>query len=403
MRTSATNSLKLFQIWILVLLAVFPATGQQKQIIGYYPSWKWESRNNLVNIDAIPYEKFTIIDYAFLYPTHDGGIAGIDTLKEIEDRILNGDHDRINGGYVPGTSLAARAHRHGVKVMASIGGWEGSKEFSQIAADPKKRSTFAYSCIRQIIEYDLDGIDIDWEFPGYAEHNGIPADKQNFTLLLQEIRDSLTAYEKQTGKSYLLTAALPSGGSNVENMEVEKIAPLLDFLNVMTYDIYGEWSPVSGHNAPLYAGRSEDSTLSVDASFRLYHEKYGIQAEKINLGAPFYGHTYKNCAGLYKKHGGPDREHFPNDGFFYYELVHHLDKFTRHWDEKAMVPYLIGENFDTFVSYDDEESVKLKAQYVIDQSAGGLIIWEITADFLPDGTTPLLNVINTTFRKTMTK
>jgi chitinase len=375
--------------------------GQRKQIIGYYPSWKWETRNNLVNTNAIPYEKFTIIDYAFLYPTHDGGISGIDTIKEIEDRILKGD--RSNGGQITGTSLAARAHRHGVKVMASVGGWEGSKEFSQIVADPMKRSTFAHSCIRQIIEYDLDGIDIDWEFPGFAEHNGIPADKQNFTIFLQEIRDSLTAYGKQKGRSFLLTAALPSGGSNVENIEIEKIAPLLDFLNVMTYDIYGEWSPVSGHNAPLYPGRPEDSTLSVDASFRLYHEKYRIQAEKINLGAPFYGHTYKNCAGVYKKHGGADLEHFPGDGFFYYDLVHHLDEFTRHWDEKAMVPYLLGKNFDTFVSYDDEESIKLKAQYVIDKNAGGLIIWEITADFLPDGTTPLLDAINTTFRKTMTR
>lgn len=397
------NRLKLSLLGILILLAALPATGQQKHIIGYYPSWKWETRNNLVNTNAIPYEKFTIIDYAFLYPTHDGGISGIDTLKEIEDRILNGDHDRSNGGHVAGTSLAAQAHRHGVKVMASVGGWEGSKEFSQIAADPKKRSSFAHSCIRRIIEYDLDGIDIDWEFPGYAEHNGIPADKQNFTIFLQEIRDSLTAYGKQIGKTFLLTAALPSGGSNVENMEIEKIAPLLDFLNIMTYDIYGEWSPVSGHNAPLYAGRSEDSTLSVDASFRLYHEKYRIQSDKINLGAPFYGHTYKNCAGVYQKHGGADREHFPGDGFFYYDLVHHLDEFTRHWDEKAMVPYLLGKNFDTFVSYDDEESIKLKAQYVIDKNAGGLIIWEITADFLPDGTTPLLDVIYTTFRKTMTR
>ena len=391
------NNRRCFLVAVFILVTWFPSAAQQRQIIGYYPSWKWETRNNLVNTNAIPYDKFTIIDYAFLYPTHDGGIAGIDTLKEIEDRILNGEYDRSNGGYIPGTSLAARAHRHGVKVMGSVGGCEGSKEFSQIAADPKKRSNFAHACIKQIIAHDLDGIDIDWEFPGYAEHNGIPADKQNFTIFLREIRDSLTAYGKKTGKTFLLTAALPSGGSNVENMEIEKIAPLLDFLNVMTYDIYGEWSPVSGHNAPLYAGRPEDSTLSVDASFKLYHEKYQIQSKKINLGAPFYGHTYKNCVGLYKNHGGADRDHFAGDGFFYYDLVRHLDKFTRYWDDMAMVPYLLGKNFETFVSYDDEESIRLKAQYVVDKNGAGIIIWEITADFLPDGTTPLLDVINKTF------
>jgi chitinase len=394
------KTLRLALYVIAILFVALPAMGQQRQIIGYYPSWKWDKRNNLVNTKVIPYEKLTIINYAFLIPRSDGGIVGVDTLSEAEDHILNGDRDNGMGGHIAGTSLAARAHRHGVKTMVSVGGWEGSLEFSQIAADPKTRSNFAHSCICQIIDYGFDGIDIDWEFPCYVEHKGIPADKQNFTLLLQEVRDSLTAHGKRTGVSYLLTAALPGGGSNAENMEIDKIAPILDFLNIMTYDFYGDWSPVSGHNAPLYAGRPEDSTLSVDASFRLYHEKYGIPAQKINLGAPFYGHTFKNCTGLYAKHDGTDRDHFPDDGFFYHDVLQHRDKFTRYWDEKAKVPYLLGKNFDTFVSYDDEESIRLKAEYVVEKNAAGLIIWEITADFLPDRTTPLLDVINATFQKT---
>lgn len=386
-------------VCVLLVLGVSAALCQQRQVIGYYPSWQWEKRNNLVNTRTIPYDKFTIINYAFLYPSRDGGIVGVDTLARAEDVILNGDRDKTSGRCIPGTSLADRAHQHNVKVMISIGGWEGSMEFSQIAAEPKKRAAFAHACVRQIVDHGFDGIDIDWEFPGYAEHHGIPADKQNFTLFLQEIRDSLTALGKCTGRSYLLTAALPSGGPNAEYMEIEKIDPILDYLNIMTYDFSGGWSPVSGHNAPLYASRPEDSSLSVDAAFKLYHEKYSIPSRKINLGAPFYARTFGNCVGVNAVHTGPDAEHFADGGAYYYDLLPRMGEFNRFWDEKAKVPYLIAKNFKTFITYDDEESIALKAQYVIDKNAGGLIIWEITADYLPDGSTPLLDAIQTTFRK----
>ena len=385
--------------FVLFVLGVSAAFGQQRQVIGYYPSWQWEKRNNLVNTRTIPYDKFTIINYAFLYPSRDGGIVGVDTLARAEDMILNGERDKTSGRCIPGTSLADRAHRRNVKAMVSIGGWEGSGEFSQIAADPKKRAAFAHACVRQIVDHGFDGIDIDWEFPGYAEHHGIPADKQNFTLFLQEIRDSLTALGKSAGRSYLFTAALPSGGLNAENMEIDRIAPILDFLNIMTYDFFGGWSPVSGHNAPLFADRSEDSSLSVDAAFRLYHEKYGIPSQKINLGAPFYARTFRNCEGVNAVHTGPDGEHFPDGGAYYYELLPRMGEFNRYWDEKAKVPYLLAKNFKTFITYDDEESIALKAQYIIDKNAAGLIIWEITADYLPDGSTPLLDAIQTTFHK----
>ncbi len=351
----------------------------------------------LVNTKALPYKKFTIINYAFLYPTRDGGLIGVDTLSEAEDIILNGEYDYVKGGHIRGTSLADRAHKYGTKVVASIGGWEGSMEFPQIAADPKKRTKFAHSCIHQILNYRLDGIDIDWESPGLKEHRGTPADKENFTLLLKEIRDSLNALSKYSRKKYLLTAALPSSPSSTAEIEVRKLIPILDFFNIMTYDYYGAWDPTSGHHSPLYASRPADSMRCLDGSFRLYTEQYGVPANKVNLGAAFYGTTYKNCTELYGTHSGRDQENFPDDGFWYYDIVKNLDKFTRHWDEKAQAPYLLGKNFHTFVSYEDEESVRLKAHYILEKNAGGLIIREITCDYMPDGKTPLLDAIYTTF------
>jgi chitinase len=284
--------------------------------------------------------------------------------------------------------------------MASIGGWDGSLGFSHIASTASTRAAFAHASMRLIDLYGFDGIDIDWEFPAYKEHDGVPEDKQNFTLLLQSLRDSLTAHTVLTGTHYLLTAALPAGKEHADDMDIRSIEPLLDYFNIMTYDCFGEWSAVSGPNSPLYGTKGGgDNGPSVDGAFRLYRDGYRVPAGKINLGAPFYAHTFKNCTELYTKHAGEDRDHFSKQGFFYYDIVARMNEFDRHWDDSANVPYLTGKNYPTLVSYDDERSIGLKAQYVVDQKAAGLIVWEITGDYMDDGSTPLLDAIVTKFAR----
>jgi chitinase len=130
---------------------------------------------------------------------------------------------------------------------------------------------------------------------------------------------------------------------------------------------------------------------------------YGIPAEKINLGVPFYAHTFSNCTELHAPHAGSDTVHFSKDGAFYYDIVTTMDKFTRRWDDRAKAPYLVSTNWNMLVSYDDEESIHYKAQYVVDNNVRGLIIWEITGDYLPDHRTPLLDVIHATFYGTNTR
>ncbi len=363
------------------------AMAQEREVIGYFPSWKWTSRNNLVTPARIPYDKLAIINYAFFFPLPDGTIAGKDTVGD--DMYLHA---------APGTRLTDLAHKHGVKVMLSLGGWEDSNNFSAVAADPQLRSIFAHSCVQAIRTYSFDGIDIDWEYPGYVDHKGTPADRQNYTLLLQTLRDSLAAEGSLRGRRYLLTAALPASSTMLSMMEIEKVADILDLLNVMTYDFYGPWEPVANHNSPLYPSEGADSSRCVDAAYRLYNKAHGIPASKINIGVPFYGQTYTRCTALNESHAGPDTTHFSRFGAFYYDIVRQLDKCERHWDGHAKVPYLVSKEWQLLISYDDEQSIRAKAEYVVDKDLHGLIIWEITGDYLPDGSTPLLNAINSVFR-----
>lgn len=389
---------------VILLSGEFPLWGQPvkqdvvgvKEIIGYYPSWKWRTMENPMTPAKIPFDKLTMINYAFFYPLPDGKIIGRDSVGD--EMILKGERDSVKGGYTPGTALTDLAHQHGVKVLLSIGGWADSYNFPEVASGSATRGTFAHSCVERIKEFGFDGIDIDWEFPGYVEHKGTPKDKINCTLLLQAVRDSLNALGKQTGRKYLLSAALPAGAETASGFEIEKIAPLLDMLNVMTYDFSGPWDSLSGYNSPLYSPRSDDSVRNVDAAFKLYSELYKIPASKINIGVPFYGHTFTSCVAPYSKFDGEDTVHFSSHGSDYNDIVKLMGNFKRYWDDYAKVPYLVSAEWNEFISYDDEESVAAKAQYVLDNNAHGIGIWEITGDYLPNGTSPLLDVIYEKFK-----
>ena len=237
-------------------------------------------------------------------------------------------------------------------------------------------------------------MDIDWEYPGYGPHKGTKDDKLNFTLLLQTIRDSLTALGEQRDRYYYLSAALPASITHARNIEVDKVSEILDFLNIMTYDFFGPWDASSNHNAPLYASADGDSSYNFSGAFKLYNKTYRVPAQKINLGVPFYGQTFAGCVKLHGEHKGGAVGIFPEAGnATYYEIVNHMGLFTRYWDDNAKVPFLISEAKQIFVSYDDERSIEMKADYVLDNKARGLIIWQIMGDYFENRETPLLNVI----------
>ncbi len=387
-----------FGLLIVVTLcgATLRVQAQKKDIIGYYPSWKWKLGNNVLSPSRIPYEKLTVIAYAFFYPRPNGDIVGRDTVGDAV--ILRGEWDSGKKGSKTGVGLTELAHRHGVKVVLSIGGWGDSDNFPEVASYETTRIRFAHSCVEQIRTYGFDGIDIDWEYPGYADHKGTPGDKKNFTRLLRVVRDSLFEYGNHVGKSYTLTAALPGFESTLANYEIDSVASLLDRLNIMTYDFVGPWDSLSGHNAPLYASRSDDSLRNVDAAFKLYTQIHSVPAEKVNLGVPFYGHAFAQCTSLYAHYAGGDTVHFSTQGAFYSNIAPLVGGSRRIWDDRAKVPYLVFDSWKTLVSYDDEESVGYKARYVLEKKAAGLIVWEITGDMMPDGRTPLLDVIQSTFK-----
>jgi len=245
--------------------------------------------------------------------------------------------------------------------------------------------------------YDFDGIDIDWEYPGYAAHSGTADDTINYNLLLQEIRNELDLYGTITGKYYELTAALPCGPTIIDNIDISTVTDLLDQLNLMTYDFFGAWSDVVGVNAPLYYQTfpgAEYEEFNVDSCVKNWMAG-GATKDKINIGLPFYGRSFADAKGLNENHSGADTINWAEDEGTpqYFNIEKRLNEMISVRDEITKTQYAYFES-GGIVSFDDQRAICDKVEYAIDNELNGFIIWEITGDVREDLSTPLLDEVN---------
>ena len=236
-----------------------------------------------------------------------------------------------------------------LKVILSVGGW-GSGRFSEMAADSLNRASFAADAKRVIDEFNLDGIDIDWEYPtsSRAGISSSPDDTQNYTLLMRDLRSAI-------GPDKLLTLATPG---NARFYDFPAILHYIDFVNIMSYDI-GQ-AKAHKHQAPLY--ESEHTRLTADQALKA-HLEAGIPKDKLTLGLPFYGR------GAYE---------YPD--YMDYKDFKLLDSCTIVWDEKAQVPYVANSKGELVMGYNDPRAIEIKCKYILDNDLLGAMYWEYTCD-----------------------
>lgn len=284
---------------------------------------------------------------------------------------------------------ALRKSNPRLTVLISVGGWLWSTNFSDMALTAQSRGVFEDSVMEFLSRYDLDGLDIDWEYPGLpgAGHPFRAADKQNFTALLAELRARFDAEWKKTGRRLYLTIAMGAGDDVLAYAEMDKAARYVDTVNLMTYDYYEAGSdPTTGHHAPLFANSADPKKVSSDETVRAY-EKAGVPAEKILLGVPFYGREWGEVQDV--KHGLFQVGKAIPGAYAPYSAIEanmlgEGQGFIRYWDDAAKAPYLYDASKHIFVSYEDTESLKLKCAYVLEHKLGGVMFWDYFGD--PSGT-----------------
>ncbi|MCR4905278.1 MAG: chitinase [Clostridiales bacterium] len=279
-----------------------------------------------------------------------------------------------------------RAAHPGIKILLSIGGW-GAGGFSTMAKTPKGIAAFTASCMTVADALALDGLDIDWEYPtiGSAGIDHAPEDRENFTALLQSLREAL-------GPDRMLTIAAGAGKYMIEAIEIPKIVPLLDYFSLMTYDMAGGWTPACHHTALYPTGHPDVHNMCVDAAVRIFGEA-GVPQEKLVIGAAFYSRRWTHIpAG--DNLGFGERCYDPADkesglwGPGYTEIAEKLIDPTspesKGWrlvrDDVAHARWLYNPEKEEFLSFDDEESVAEKVRYARDKGLAGVMYWEHSCD-----------------------
>ncbi len=140
-------------------------------------------------------------------------------------------------------------------VLVSVGGWLWSGGFSDAALTAASRAVFIDSVEAFITRYHLDGLDIDWEYPGMsgAGHAFRPEDKQTYTLLLKELRRRFDKIAGELHHPLYLTIATGASQEFLEHTEMGEVAKYVDTVNLMAYDYYEPGGDkTTGNHAPLF-------------------------------------------------------------------------------------------------------------------------------------------------------
>ncbi|NCT54165.1 MAG: hypothetical protein GPJ04_24890, partial [Microcystis aeruginosa G13-03] len=295
-----------------------------------------------------------------------------------------------------------KAQNPNLKIMLSIGGGT-ENDFSSAAATVQSRANFAQSAIQLMKTNGFDGLDIDWEYPEANEDN-------NYIQLLAQLRQQINQASQNDGKQYLLTTALSGSpyilsasdyGSNPYDFspqDLKATSDYVDFINVMSYDYHGPWENTTNHQSALYKSTNDNTynAAKVNTNWAIQHYlSAGVPATDIVLGAPLYGRTWTGVNagsnnGLFQQGTGSSE-------LTYRELYNLLgtNGYQSFWDNSAKVPYIYSSQTKVFSTYENNQSILGKTDYVKQLGIGGAFFWEITQDLPITHSDSLINAAAT--------
>lgn len=377
-----------------------------REIIVYFPNWKLGETNG--NVDDIPWDKVTFINHAFWavapdgdetessFERRDAGLPArtsftvVSTLPEA-DEIIFADYAKKHAEYPD------------VNIMISVGGWSACGFFSEMAYTPEGRASFIDSCIALMDENPwIAGIDIDWEYPSgsndgerYPEggdDQGCPIwgtaleDRLNFPQFLKEMREAFDAHFG-AGAKYLTACASSSTGWTLPNQDWTSAAQHLDYVNIMTYDMAGDWDGITG------LGTNVSGTKNAMA----YFINHDVPASKLNLGSPFYGTPFRLAesdsyavalGAAIDVPNGIDAEILTVPFIRKAEAAAVADG-EKGWhtgyNDMTGGAYIYNDDPDSeyyrwFISYETKESLDGKFALIEKYRLAGMIVWEVTQD-----------------------
>ncbi|WP_169796581.1 glycoside hydrolase family 18 protein [Chondromyces crocatus] len=333
-----------------------------------------------------------------LYPPSEIEWAGLTHLMigrvtPNPDGTLNTTFDiSPTGGPPLARTLVQLAHENGKKAVVMLGG-AGEHAGWVSAASASNRAVFVQNLLQLRADYGFDGFDLDWEPIEIA-------DQPNFSALAEALRTA--------APDAILT--LPVGWVNANSPEVGsfygEMAKLFDQINVMSYSMAGAWDGWQSWHSSALTGHSVSMPSSVESSVQAYLDA-GVPAAKLGVGIGFYGSCWSPpVRGPGGAVAGSTVIADDNVMSFTNIMNGYYSAEFRTWDTAAQVPYLsfpvpFGTSGCTFVSYEDEQSIRAKGRFVRNHGLGGAIVWTINEGYLPDRPvgqrSPLLRALHEAF------
>ncbi|MFI6389652.1 glycoside hydrolase family 18 protein [Nonomuraea sp. NPDC050540] len=378
--------------------------GSGYKRVAYFVQWGVYGRNYHVKDmeTSGAARKLTHINYAFGFVNQQAECYSADAWADWQrpvpaeqsvDGVADAPGQALNGNLNQLKKLKAKHPK--LKVLISLGGWTGSKYFSDAVLTAESRSKLAKSCIDLWLRGNLpgladgtgagvfDGIDLDWEWPGYpgAPGNVVrPEDKQNFTAFVAELRSQMNAYKR----SALITAFLPAATRVIDaGLEVRKVFRNLDYATIQGYDLHGPWDKITGHHSNLYNDRRDPNEIreSLDQTVNYYLER-GAPIRKLVAGVPAYGKGWTGVPagpakdGVYQPATGAAPGKWEAGSEDYKDILAKPGK--RYRDVRTGAVWLYDGN--EFWTYDDPIVMLQKAAYIRHKGLGGYMMWSIDGD-----------------------
>ncbi|KAJ2851072.1 hypothetical protein IWW36_001419 [Coemansia brasiliensis] len=359
-------------------------------VLGYYPSWK------KAQMEGVDFSKYTHITMAFAIPTASGTLS------------FDGDW------FLP--QVVSDLHGKGTKVLVSVGGWTGSNLFSNIFKSASASSTLISSMVDYVKKYDLDGIDIDYEYPGRLGDNCNVVDEANDTPnYLKFLQDLRKEFDQAFGeRKKLITLAVrvqPFDINGKPTTDVSEFAKVVDYANLMQYDINGGWNNDTGPNAPFNYEDGKGLQVSFVSAIDAW-TKAGWPANQLTAGLAFYGRStiakqdmtkdpknmyqpqesvvplgdsedaswFDACAGTTANSGTWQWKHLRDQGVLTGPETA-ASPWVRQWDDVSQTPWLFNPSTKQFISYDDPKSLKIKIDYAASKGLAGTMIWSANMDY----------------------
>ncbi|KZZ87786.1 Glycoside hydrolase, subgroup, catalytic core [Moelleriella libera RCEF 2490] len=344
-------------------------TSANKRVIGYYEGWAHTKKCGGLSPEKLLYGAYTHLNYAFAFVNP--STFEIANMQDSDDE------------YMPRLT-ALKNYNPGLKVWVAVGGWSMNdpdqptkKTFSQLAASPEHQKTFAKSLLSLMDKYGFDGVDLDWEYPVAEERSGVPEDFDNYVTFLKNLR----GYLGFKG----LSITLPASYWYLQHFDIKNMEQHLDWFNVMSYDLHGTWD---GTNPYLGAYVNAHTNLTeIDTALNLLWRN-DIKPEKVIMGMGFYGRSFTlsnpSCATAgcgFRAGGNPGKCSSSAGTLMYSEIKDIVDsgkaKVTTDKDSAVKI-VTFGE--DQWVSYDDEETLRMKMDYANKRCLGGIMVWAASTD-----------------------